>query len=434
MQKKSGLINVFNVLRANALILFVSLLTGVITARLLGAEGRGEMAAILYWPQLLSYVLTIGLPSALIYNLRTRPNEAGNQISVVMWVGVLLGVIAVGMGIILIPVWLSQYNDEVINFSLCAMAVAPLALVGLMLLAVAQSQSDLKIYNRVRYGSPIIALCMLLLVVIWSDLTPFTAAICFLASGVIVNLFLVVWAWNKYKPRVIGSVVVLKSMLSYGIRSWGLDVFKVFFSHIDRMIVLFFLDAKAMGLYVTALSLSQVLNIIPNGISAVLFPKASGQEEKAVLDLTCQAVRLGLVAALLAGLPLLLVGPFLIEILYGEEFLGATNVFRVLVASLIVNSLALLLEQAFMAVGKPGRVSAIQFIVFLFGIPVLIWLVQEFGIEGAGLGLLTIALMRIILIYRFISVSMGMPVPSLIPRISEIKQQIRRIKNHIITT
>ena len=316
-----------------------------------------------------------------------------------------------------------------IQYSLYAMVVAPLALVGLVLLGAAQSQSSLKLYNRTRYASPIIALFLLLSFLVLGDLGPFTAAFCFLISGAMVNVFLLGWAWRKFKPRIIGAKESLNRLFSYGFRSWGLDVFKVFFTHIDRMIVLFFLDASAMGLYVTALSLSQILNIIPNGVSSVLFPRASGYGEQEVLDMVGQAVRLGFVAVMIAGAPLFLVGPYLIEILYGDAFSGAVSVFRILVVVVIVNSLAILLEQAFMAVGKPGSVSAIQFLVFLIGLPVLVVLVKILGINGAGLGLLGIAIMRLIFIYRFMSSSMSIPAPSLIPRFSEIKEQLKRIRN-----
>ena len=97
MSNKSGLINVLHAMWANVLILIVGLLTGIITARVLGAAGRGEMAAIIYWPQLLSYVLTLGLPSALIYNMKSRPEEAESLISVAIWSGFILGGIAVGI-------------------------------------------------------------------------------------------------------------------------------------------------------------------------------------------------------------------------------------------------------------------------------------------------------------------------------------------------
>ena len=65
-----GMAATVQTLLANVLILGVNFGTGIITARLLGPVGRGEQAAIILWPQFLAYALTLGLPSAMLYNLR----------------------------------------------------------------------------------------------------------------------------------------------------------------------------------------------------------------------------------------------------------------------------------------------------------------------------------------------------------------------------
>src|SRR5690349_8489573 len=47
----------------------INVITGVITARLLGPDGRGEFAAITLWPQVLSGLASMGLPIAATYNI-----------------------------------------------------------------------------------------------------------------------------------------------------------------------------------------------------------------------------------------------------------------------------------------------------------------------------------------------------------------------------
>ena len=47
--------------------------TGIITARALQPDGRGELTALILWPVFLSYLMTLGIPSSLIYALRRRP-------------------------------------------------------------------------------------------------------------------------------------------------------------------------------------------------------------------------------------------------------------------------------------------------------------------------------------------------------------------------
>lgn len=54
----------------NILIMGITTLTSILTARVFGAEGKGELAAILFWPGFLTNLATLGLPTSLIYHIK----------------------------------------------------------------------------------------------------------------------------------------------------------------------------------------------------------------------------------------------------------------------------------------------------------------------------------------------------------------------------
>ena len=50
------------------------MLTGALAARLLGPDGRGQLAAIQMWPNFLAAIANLGLPEALVYfSARSTP-------------------------------------------------------------------------------------------------------------------------------------------------------------------------------------------------------------------------------------------------------------------------------------------------------------------------------------------------------------------------
>ena len=391
------------------------------------------MAAMIYWPQLMAYVLTLGLPTAITYHLKHNPLDTNRVVGCIFWVGAVLGSIAAVIGVNIIPFWLRQYSVDVIEFAQYAMVFSPPALIGLMLVAAAQSQPTLKIFNIARFGSPLITFLLLVCLLILGVFSPMSAAMSYFIGSAIVSTLLAIWTWRRFRPHWVGSMQAFRGLLSYGIRSYGVELLRVFSMYFDRMIVLFFLDATAMGLYVVALSLAQVLNVIPNGVSSVLFPRASGQSREAVLHMSGQALRFGLLAAIVAGLPLILVGPYLLGFVYGDEFTHAATVLRLLVLYVMISGLALILEQAYMALGMPGRISLLQGLAFGSGIPLLIWLVRDYGIEGAGISLLGMAILRFALVYMNMSRSMGVPAPRILPKVEEVKQVFNNMKRRFMT-
>ena len=74
-QPAGGVRSVFHSMSAKLLVVLLNAGTGILTARALHPQGRGELAAILLWPQLLAGTLTLGLPSAVTYHLRLQPRR-----------------------------------------------------------------------------------------------------------------------------------------------------------------------------------------------------------------------------------------------------------------------------------------------------------------------------------------------------------------------
>src|SRR5690554_5326504 len=59
-------------------IIMINMVTGMITARMLGPEGRGVLASVMVWPQFLSFATTFGLSSALLFHVKKTPEEEGD--------------------------------------------------------------------------------------------------------------------------------------------------------------------------------------------------------------------------------------------------------------------------------------------------------------------------------------------------------------------
>src|SRR5580658_2961423 len=82
----------------NALILAFGTFTGILTARLLHPEGRGALAAVLFWPEILAGVGICGLNEALVYRIgQGKESEGGIRTAVLCAVGFAAVTVAVGL-------------------------------------------------------------------------------------------------------------------------------------------------------------------------------------------------------------------------------------------------------------------------------------------------------------------------------------------------
>jgi O-antigen/teichoic acid export membrane protein len=384
---------------ANVLILGINLGTGMITARVLGPGGRGEQAAILLWPQLLVYVLTLGLPSALLYNLKRYQDRAPQLFSAALLLGALMGLFATLIGILLIPYWLTEYSPEVVRYAQWAMLVAPAALLGLLFAAVLQAREEFALFNAARYLQPLLILLTLALLAATHRLTPLSAALSYLLAGAPVLLWLFVRLWRLYRPRWYNLRSASKNLLSYGLRSYGMDLLAAMTNQTDRVLLVGLFNPALMGLYVVAMNLARLTTgVFYSAVVSTLFPKTTGLPVDEVAILTGRVARVTTVAVFPIAIGLAFFGPWMLGLFYGREFVDAVTVFRLLILEGALAGTAWVLAQAFMAVGKPGIATIEQMIGFGLSLPLFLLLVPRHGLAGAGIALLISTTSRLIFV------------------------------------
>ncbi|MGC6585155.1 lipopolysaccharide biosynthesis protein [Paenibacillus sp. Dod16] len=391
--------NVMQTFASNVLILGVNVLTGIIIARTLGPEGRGEQAAMIMWPQFLAYCLTLGMPSALVYYMKKKDGNQGSLYITALIMSLILGCVAIAIGAALIPFWMKGYSPEVIEFAVWALAVSPLAILGTINIAALQSREEYLLYNFMRYIPVLGTLILLCVLVATGNVTSFYTSIVYLFPAIPITIWITIKLVLHYKMKQRNKLESAKKLLSYGVRSYGTDVAGTFSGYIDQILVVGLLSPASLGLYVVSLSLSKILNTIQTAITSVLFPKASGLQKAEAIRLTFKVYRVSTLVTLLVGVSVFLIAPYLLILLYGQSFTDAVPIFRILIFQTGTASLSWILSQGFMSTGKPGVVTIIRVSTLGLNVVLLNILIPILGIEGAAISLLITSVVEFILIF-----------------------------------
>ncbi|MBT2288387.1 oligosaccharide flippase family protein [Paenibacillus albidus] len=398
----------------SVLILLLNMLTGVLTARYLGPTGRGEQTAMVNWSQFLAFSMSFGIPSALIYNAKKNPDEAGVLYRMALLIGLVFGTAAMILGIVVLPYWLKSYSADVVAFAQWSMILCPLIVVSQVNNAAFQFRGDYKRFNWLRYLIPLLTLIMIG-ILIWTDsMNPFTTALAYLVPSVPLFIGMTFSLLRTYKVKMKDAYLNFKRLFTYGLGSYGNDLLGQFSYYIDQIIIAGLLRPADLGLYAVAVSLSRMVNFFSNSITVVLFPKASELSKEEAISLTFKAFRISTTFTLLGSLILMLVAPFVIPLLYGKDFNTALTVFRLLLLEVTISGGTLILAQAFMALGKPKFVSILQGVGLILVIPMLFVFVPKFGLFGAGVAMLSSAVLRFLFIVLNIRYNLKVKLPRLI--------------------
>jgi O-antigen/teichoic acid export membrane protein len=401
-------------------ILFTNAATGIITARTLQPAGRGALAAMILWPVFLASILTLGVPSAVTFQLRTHPKRRSEIMGAALLAALVTSLLAMLVGFWFLRSWMVQYPPKTILFAQIFLLSTPFTSLLLVGKAGLESAGNFTLSNKLLICSPALTLVGLLILVATHSITSFSAGICYVAVGIVPILWMSKNLWNEFQPHLDGLESSSQFLISYGIRAYGIDLCGTMALYVDQALVVRWLDPTMMGIYVVALSLSRMLNAFHTSVVMVLFPKAVSQSASTVRDLTSRAMRMSTLLTASAGAVIIALGPQVLALLYGNAYRSADTVLRILVVEVVLSGAALVLSQAFMALGRPGVITAVQVTGLLVTIPLMLVLIPRFGVAGAGAALLISTTLRLILVIASFPIVLKMPVPAVLPRIDDL--------------
>jgi O-antigen/teichoic acid export membrane protein len=418
---KGGVGAIVQTLSTNILMQGLNILTGVVTARTLAPHGRGELAAMIMWPSFLASALTFGMQISLIFQMRAGPRRHGEFVAAALVLGFFSSVIAMVVGMIGMPYWLHGYSPQVIEFARWAMLAAPLTSVGSLLYTSAQAVQEFGRFNKFRALPGLLILCSLLLLAASHRLTPRAAALAYLLANAPVVFWNAVWVVRRFSLKFDNLRECGRILLGFGIRAWGMDLIGAISDQVDRVLVVAFLTPRDMGLYVVSQSAARLFTIIPGALQLVMAPKIVALGPKHGAPLLVRTARITFVVMCTGAVPLGLLAPFALGLVYGRQFAASAPVFRVLIAEAVLGGFTWLLAQGFSTLGKPGRATIQQIVGLCASIPLLLVLVPRFGIEGACYALLASTALRSMFAIASYRLLFKESLSHFIPRFSDFK-------------
>jgi len=418
---------------AKFMIIGINAVTGIITARALQPEGRGELAAMVLWPVFLATVFSLGVPSALTFQLNRDPKKESQLMGAGLLLALFSGLLVAAIGTIFLSSWIPQYSPQVIFFARLFLLSAPLTSLLAAGRAGVESRGDFTTSNVVLIGSPLMTLIWLVVLLATHHMTSVAAAWSYIVVGIVPLVWMMKRLITIFRPRFTGLWQSARQLFSYGIRSYGIVLCGTMAFYVDQALVVRLLAPKMMGTYVVALSLSRILNAFHTSVIMVLFPKAVSRSREEIREMTSRAMRMSTMLTTLAGVCVISMGPQMLSLLYGKEYRGANAVLRILVVQIVLAGATAVLSQTFMALGRPGIVTTLQVLGLLLTVPLMLVLIPRFGIVGAGLALLLSTIARFVFILISFPVFLKMRVPQLLPSMQDVRflaglvmKQIRR--------
>ncbi len=361
------------------------MITGVLLARELGPEARGELAIAILWPACFQTVAAFGLPQAIAFFSGRHRDDPSGVATAALGLGIVQACVVAAAGWLLLPTVLQSQPVSVLAMSrvyLLATAVDFLGGYGaFMVLGVAR----LHLWNAMRALGPCSYLLGLLLLLQAGALDgPNVVRVLLVSAGIQATLQLGVLTRLAGLRREVDAQLI-RSILANGGRTWPESLGFLLRGRIDQLLMSLLLQPLDLGLYAVAFGWATGAGLIGSAIGPVAFARtASSRSASEASGHFRAAFQLSLLVNGATGALLLAATPAAVLLLFGDDFGPAIPAAGVLVVASALNGIRLALADGLRGLGRPSVPSVAEWMALAVTVCALPPLLSTLGILGAA--------------------------------------------------
>lgn len=366
--------------------LVANIISGIITARLLGPAGKGELTAIILWPNFLAAIGNFGITESIIYY---SGKEEKNKISIILTNGVVSAIIQaipfMIIGFIVMPYLMNSYSQHTITWARIFLIFIPINLLTLNQHGIVQGLLKIHAYN---FGRIIVSwgyTIGLILIYVFNQVSVNCCVISLLISNILTLIYLILYSMKQGWLKWDINWSILQKMYGFGIKAHIGNISSMLNLRLDQMVMAIWLPPKLLGFYVVAVTFSGGLNLISSAIATIGFPSISMSTQfNDQRDKIPRYFRLNFWTCCLGALVMIFITPWILPVLFGEAYESSVPVAQILIVAAFFSGSNRVLAASIKGLGRPiistyGEVISLGITIIL-----LYFLLPRFLIMGAA--------------------------------------------------
>jgi O-antigen/teichoic acid export membrane protein len=360
--------------------------SGVLLARALGPDGRGEVAAIQLWGMFLATLALMGIQDAVVYYAARTRHLAGRYAISAAALGLLASVPVVVAGWFLIPLVLASQSDSTKELARLFLLFVPIYAVSTQPGQALRGLGSFGRWNFLRILPAFLWVVVVVAAIVVDQRTPAFMTIGFLVLS-LVTLGASVWvAAPVVEPPYDVRTHTWRPLLGYGLPLLLATIPHWLNIRLDQMLLAAFVSSRDLGLYVVAVAWAGLVAPLVNAFGIVLFPRLARETDEGVrVEVLYRGLRATLVVTTTLTVVMLILTPFAIRVFFGAAFGEATPAAAVLVLATAALAVNFVLEEGFRGLGRPGEVLRAEVMGLVVTGAALAVLLRPLGIVGAAL-------------------------------------------------
>ena len=351
---------------------------GILTARILGPQGRGIYALPMVEAGLVTAAFA-GLTSAISFYLLREGAGRGVLRPTLLSA---LGFFATGT----VAVLLIARGAHAMWAALPAILSLPAAIAMMVGTGYATGTRKIRLITALATGSVVLTITFMIAAFLFFGKAPWSAIGAWIAAGNVLGAAILTWVIVDSRRLPEGSVR-LRDYVWYALRSGSVNLVSLLNYRADIYIVAILADTRSLGMYTIAVAAAETLLTATQVTTIVTSPHVGSLGINEAAQLVARCVRHNVLVAGICSATLAIVAPFAVSLLYGPAFLPMVPALRVLLIGVFALSLGGPMSNFFtLRLGRPEVALTLACLSAAICIGVSWLMIPRIGLVGAALG------------------------------------------------
>lgn len=374
----------------------LTIVTGVLLARILGPHERGLLAAAVLWPSLVLNLGVLGVPTALGLRIRKNRDRIGHELGKGYGTLLILAVAETVLLAVLLRFLVPRTAREVVPWSYFFMLIIPVSHIGWISLSFLRSAGWYK-WAGVATFLQALTYCASLMVFWLLGIVSYGTALIAILSGSLVCML--VSSAAVWKRVALQSIRWSRELIQAGRPFFVETLAGTLGIQLSQYLILLLLDPGSLGYYVIAASYAGFGFTLTAAVSEVLLYRFAEKDfVSGGLKESVSMFRRSIIVQWIPFAVLAAFAPLVIPLMFGVAFVAAVVPSAILSASFLLKSQTWVLMTAMRANSKAVQSGALQMLSVVCLFTTVPAGISMFGISGCAAGVAISSLVDLVLI------------------------------------
>ena len=341
---------------------FVTIFSGIIVARSLGAEGRGYLALLILFPIIITSIGTFGLPYAVTYFVakgKLSKKVIDSLLRQFIPLQLMLFVIA---HYVLLSFYLED-KDDIYSSAILTLCLTPMLLLQQYGMSFIQGLNRFGLFNILRLLVPVLYTLMVLVAWVFDSADLFTIIFMWVAANILAVFIILNKVTNVFRGEclVISDKLTVKEFYTFGLKGMFGAMTPLESFRLDHILAGIFLSPAMLGLYVVGQAFSNIPAFVSRSASMVAFPIISNKSKATGLKFVWKYF--GAISALnvVMSIALVFALPYILPFMFGSEFEDAVILAQILLFGVTMSASRRILVEGLRGLGLPHISTLAEF-------------------------------------------------------------------------